>query len=67
MFEQSTEVLFKFRICVIKIIKLVTSHLGEAYSEDVRGQAMLRGFFWLLICEWAVYFYIYMAYSLCQF
>ena len=52
-----------FRICVIKLIKLVTSHLGETYSEDVRGQAMLGGFFWLRICEWAVYFYIYMAYS----
>ena len=46
-------------MCALINSILVISHIGETYSEDVRGQAMLRGFFWPRISEWAVVFYIY--------
>ena len=44
MFEKTTEVLFKFPYICFKLIKLVSSHIGETCPEDVRGQARLEGF-----------------------
>ena len=52
-----------FRMCALINSILVISHIGETYSEDVRGQAMLRGFFWPRISEWAVVFISIHIYS----